>query len=615
MDSFELEIKMGFLEEAKEMLSNAEQCFLNLEKAKDDPSIIEEIFRVAHNFKGSAGAVGFNDLKDFAHKFESLLLKIKQKEIDISAGIISLLLECNDYLIAVLDLLKNAPEGQHTNQTLLSKIEACLAGDFSQIGGETSIEESSSVDPTSSTYELLETEKEPPSGDLFAEESVIETQIEVAPPSAPTLVTPQPIPTPATTSASSPNSAQAKTPANADETVRVALSKIDHLLNNVGELVILQTVLDQQKTQSSASLLMQKTISQMSKIIKEVQGLSMSLRMFALKQTFQKMQRIVRDTSKALAKDIEFTFSGEETELDKTVIEQLSDPLVHLIRNAVDHGIEDTEARKASGKNPIGHVSLKAYQRGSQIVLEIRDDGKGLDPEKLMAKAKEKGILKPDAKLSNEDAYKLIFAPGFSTKEQVTDVSGRGVGMDVVKTNITQIKGEIEIESEVGKGSCFRVILPLTMAIIDGMVISLNEERYVVPIAQIHESLKPKPEDIQTINETGEMLVLRGQPLALYRLDGLLKRKSSKQIHPSEGIALVCQDANREPFAIFVDDILCQQQVVIKSLGEEIKGVKGISGAAILGDGKASLILDLFDLTSKFRNKTKNSSEKLKEAI
>lgn len=603
MDNFELEIKMGFLEEAKELLANAERCFLNLEKAKDDPSIIEEIFRVAHNFKGSAGAVGFIDLKDFAHKFESLLLKIKQKEIDISAGIVNLLLECNDYLIAVLDQLKADPDGKFVNQELLSKIEACLAGDFSQIGGADDVSAHSGDEAS----EPLNPEPEPPSGDLFSEENSPEPEAEVLQFQVPT-------PAPVAAAVPTPTAQTSQSAPAADETVRVALSKIDHLLNNVGELVILQTVLDQQKSQST-SMLMQKTISQMSKIIKEVQGMSMSLRMFPLKQTFQKMQRIVRDTSKALSKDIEFTFSGEETELDKTVIEQLSDPLVHLIRNACDHGIEDIDARKASGKSPTGKVDLKAFQRGGQIVLEIRDDGKGLDPEKLMAKAKEKGILKPDAKLSPEDAYKLIFAPGFSTKEQVTDVSGRGVGMDVVKTNITAIKGDIDIESEVGKGSCFRVILPLTMAIIDGMVITLNEERYVVPIAQIHESLRPKAEDISTINETGEMLVLRGQPLALYRLDSLLKRKSPKQLNPTEGIALVCQDANRESFAIFVDDIINQQQVVIKSLGDEVKGVKGISGAAILGDGKASLILDLFELTSKLRNKTKNPSQKLKEAI
>ncbi|HEY8278449.1 MAG TPA: chemotaxis protein CheA [Bdellovibrionota bacterium] len=556
MENFEAEIRMGFLDEAKELLANAEQCFLNLENAHRDPAVIEQIFRLAHNFKGSAGAVGFTDLKDFAHKLESLLLKVKNGEIPVTPKLIGLLLRCNDYLSSTVERLRADTSASCANPALCTEME----GDFTQ---------DLQAEPPASAFP-------PPNKEPAAQPSI-----------------------PATKPA-------------ADESVRVALEKIDHLLNNVGELSILQTVMDQQRRQAASNLnpLMLKTIGQMSKIIKEVQTVSMSLRMLPVRQTFQKMQRIVRDTSATLGKEVEFRSSGDETELDKTVIEQLGDPLVHMVRNAVDHGLENKEEREKAGKSPVGHISLSAFHRGGQIVIEIRDDGRGLDAEKLRKKAREKGLLAANAELSDEEAYHLVFAPGFSTKEAVTDVSGRGVGMDVVKTNISALRGEVEIETDLGKGTCFRVLLPLTLAIIDGMVVSVGGERYVVPINQVHETLQPKESDLGTIQNSGEVLLLRGKSLPLYRLDRLLKRGAKGNGKASEAIALICADNSLPPFAMLVDSILCQQQVVIKSLGEEVTGLPGISGAAILGDGKASLILDLFEVTSSLRKKSKNAIPK-----
>lgn len=569
MDDFGVEIKIMFLAEAKELLLNAEQCFLNLEKAKDDPDIIDQLFRLAHNLKGSAGAVGFNDLKDFTHGLESLLLKIKHKDLHITAPIIDLLLECNDFLTQVLDVLKDNPDAKHDNPVLMAQIQEYLAG-------------KKSTAPEALSEPIDEVPMEPPSNAVPVEK--------------------------VTAIAAAPSSTPKKAPV-ADESIRVSLSKVEQLLNSMGELVILQTVIDQQKHHAQ-SMLMQKTIGQMSKIIKEAQSLSMSLRMVPLKQTFQKMQRIVRDTSNALDKEIEFSFSGEDTELDKTVIEQLSDPLVHLIRNAVDHGVESPEDRRTAGKSVVGRVHLSAAQRGGQIIVEIQDDGKGLDPAKLIKKAKEKGLLQEDAVIDDESAYKLIFAPGFSTKEQVTDVSGRGVGMDVVKNNISLLHGDVEVNTVLGQGTCFRVLLPLTMAIIDSLVVSSEEERYVVPISQVYESLRPKAEDLSTINGVGEVLCLRGQPMPLYRLDRLLKRSMTKSLAAEQGIALVCMDENQKNFAVLVNDIINQQQVVIKNLGQEIKGIPGITGAAILGDGRTSLILDLFELTQPIRKpNSKNNSQ------
>lgn len=561
MDSFEVEMKNGFLDEAKELLTNAEQCFLSLEKAKDDPSIIEEIFRLAHNLKGSAGAVGFTDLGEFTHKLESLLLKIKNKEIEVSRSIVSLLLECNDFLIHVIDGLKQDLSFSQKNPELQERIENHLSGQISV--------------PSEPTTE--------PTPALPNETNETDEPHFVIPKAAVKMTHP-------------------------DENIRVSLGKIDDLLNNVGELVILQTVMAQQKINIPVPFI-KKTVDQMTKIIKEIQSTSMGLRMLPLKHTFQKMQRIVRDTSATLGKKVNLNLNGEETELDKTVLEQLGDPLVHLIRNAVDHGLESPEERELAGKNEVGNIHLSAFHRGGQIIIEIKDDGRGLDPAKLIKKAQDKGLISADQVLSDDQAYQLIFAPGFSTKEQVTDVSGRGVGMDVVKTNIQSLQGDIELETVQGSGTCIRIVLPLTLAIVDGMVVSLGEERFVVPIAQIIESLRPQKQDISTVNEISEVLNLRGETLPIYRLENLLKKKSPVKKSAWEGILLIVRDNNQRGFSIFVDDIICQQQVVIKKLGGEIGNTAGFSGAAILGDGRVSFILDLFELTLSSRSQKQISKK------
>jgi two-component system chemotaxis sensor kinase CheA len=570
MSDFDQEMQLCFLEEAKDLLANSEQCFLNLERAKDDPTIIEQIFRLAHNLKGSAGAVGFHDLAEFAHLLESFLLKVKERVIQVDSGIVSLLLLCNDHLCAFIEGLRSDFKFSKKDPELIEKIKSYLSG------------------------------KQETQENQLAEQlaELTTSALQQSPVRAPV----------------------SKASAPSDESIRVNLSRIDRLMNNVGELVILQTVMSQQKD-ILESPLQQHTVAQMEKIIREVQEISMSLRMLPLKQTFQKMQRIVRDSSQALGKDVELEVIGEDTELDKNVLEQIGDPLVHLVRNAVDHGIESTEERTALQKSRKGRITLIAKHRGSHIVIEVRDDGKGLDAKKLVTKAIEKGILSDSASLSEEEAYRLIFAPGFSTKAEVTDISGRGVGMDVVRTNIEQLQGTVELETELGKSTCVRILLPLTLAIVDGMVIRVGEERYVVPIAQIQQSLQPRQQDISFVTEVGEILNLRGDSLPLYRLDRLLGSQKSRKGDPAwQGIALVSSAQSQRAFAFLADDILGQQQVVIKRLGEEIHGLPGITGAAILGDGKAALILDLHELihtqiAARTKTAIKNtSSYKQKEA-
>jgi two-component system chemotaxis sensor kinase CheA len=310
------------------------------------------------------------------------------------------------------------------------------------------------------------------------------------------------------------------------------------------------------------------------------------------------MQRIVRDTSSDLGKKVNLILEGEDTELDKTILERISDPLVHLIRNACDHGIESPTQRVAAGKGETGTLKLSAFHQSGKLVIKISDDGAGIDPEILRRKASEKKIISPNAQLTDKEAISLIFHPGFSTKAVVTDVSGRGVGMDVVKFNIESIQGEVLIDTEVGKGTTFKILLPLTLAIIDAMVVKLNDLRYVIPLSHIQESVKLEQKDVKKTTGLGEILLLRGDNIPLFHLTDLLIKKNTLKNENAHSIAVVIK-SSQETFAVIVDDIIGQYQVVIKKLGSEIQELKGIAGSAILGDGKPALILELAELVNK----------------
>lgn len=399
--------------------------------------------------------------------------------------------------------------------------------------------------------------------------------------------------------------------AKPEETIRVGLSKVENLNNFVGELVILQSVLTQNNELKSISdKLVAKSLTQLVKISKEIQEISMSLRMVSLKATMTKMARIVRDTSKTLGKDVELVLVGEETEIDKTVLEQVADPLVHIIRNAVDHGIEDPQERVAKGKNPKGEVCIFSYHEGNNLVIEVRDNGKGIDPVSLRQKAISKAIIKESDKLSDQEIIQLIFHPGFSMKDQVTEVSGRGVGMDVVKTNIEKLSGEVSVESVLEKGSVFKIFLPLTLATIEGLVVEVMKNQFIVPLTQVLESLHVKEEDIFWVSGKGECIVLREEVIPLYRVDQLLQIKRDEKHLSDIQTVMVVKDKSAK-VAICVDDILHQQQVVVKSLGSEIKDKKGFMGSTILGDGKPSFILDTLELVRTSKISLKKNINKL----
>lgn len=601
MSDFEKELQEGFLVEAAQLLNDAEQCFLTLESDPNDRPTIEKIFRLAHNIKGSSKAVGFDSLSAFTHEFESFLLKCKEGEISISPETISLLLKCNDHIKNFVGMLAKDATAVPDGSAIIAELHAFKAGTTAvapSVGAEKApVQLSTGQIVTEEEVNRLKAALPKEEFEMLLMETaaqLVSTGPQAEPQPAPQIELPPPTPKPEKTSEKPMAAATSNAPASVDDSIRVSVGRLEKLLNYVGELVILQTVLREQAHATNPTSL-RRTIHQMGKVTKEIQDLSMSLRMVPLKQTMQKMQRIVRDTSGLLGKKVRLVLEGEETEVDKTVLEALSDPLVHLIRNAVDHGIESPSDRLAKNKPETGEVKLAARQQAGGLVIEIKDDGGGISPARLKQKAIEKGILRPGQNISDKDAVNLIFHPGFSTKAQVTEVSGRGVGMDVVKTNIEKMQGEVLVETVVDKGSTFKILLPLTLAIIDGMVVRCGEDRFVIPLSQVHESTKPNANDIQFATGVGEVLLLRGENLPVVRLSSVLGKKASSA-HRDQ-IAIIIRGTEK-PFATLVDDIVGQHQVVIKKLGHELQSVKGYSGSAILGDGKPALILEMSDLAS-----------------
>ncbi len=699
MDDFERELKEDFLDESLQLLEDTEQSFLALENDKESTEILDQIFRLAHNLKGTSRAVGFGNVAEFTHEMENLILKLKTGELEVTDGIVSLLLECNDHITHMIHTLKDDMEADFDSAQIVANIQSALGGESASMSEEVADEvvepepevpseelianddnwesdeeiddilddaimESSSYDEGSSSepevsaaaLEALKelgncddsiiAELEGKSDPVVAKDEPVEEETEISAAALEALKelgtcdssviadlekssnvtdglkfnnakddTPSVTPieksttTPEKVAPLAAKKAAAVKKVSEDESIRVSLSRVEKLNNVVGELVILQTVLDQGRFSAAQDQLMNKSISQLGKLSKEIQEISMSLRMVPVKSTLQKMNRIVRDTSKTLDKKVKLKLSGEETEIDKTVLEHLADPLVHIVRNAVDHGLESTEERIASGKSEFGNVGISAYHEGNNLVIEITDDGKGIPANVIRKKALEKGLIRENQQISDEDMIQYIFHPGFSTKEEVTEVSGRGVGMDVVKTNIEKLSGEVRVKTELGKGSVFKVVLPLTMAIIEGMVIRAGGDKFILPLSQVHESLKPTKEMVSKVTGWGECLNLRGQILPLFNIGNTLSVKMDEG-SSLDKIAIIIQAAEH-PFAVLVDDILHQQQVVIKNLGNEIKNNKGFMGSSILGDGKPSFILDLNELYSGKMKKNSSIKEDL----
>ncbi|MDR2387836.1 MAG: chemotaxis protein CheA, partial [Deltaproteobacteria bacterium] len=375
-------------------------------------------------------------------------------------------------------------------------------------------------------------------------------------------------------------------------TVKVETQKLDGLIDLVGELVITQSLITSNDSiKELKEQKINKDLAQVSRITSELQRNAMSLRMVQISNTFRKMSRLVRDLAHKFEKDVEFQTQGEDTEIDRNMVESLYDPLVHMIRNALDHGLELPKERLSLGKSPKGLVSLKAYHQGGNVVIELSDDGKGLDTQKVIEKAVEKGLIQPGENLSTMALHNLVFQPGFSTNDKITDISGRGVGMDVVRKSIELLRGKVDFTSKPNEGSLFTIRLPLTLAIIDGMIVRVGENRYILPTISINQSFRPKPEDYFTVKNQGEMIKVRDNLLPLVRLNRLVNVAEAVS-DPAHALVVVVENEGQK-CCLMVDEVLGKQEVVIKSLGERLKYVRTLAGGTILGDGKVGLILDV----------------------
>ena len=580
----DVEIVKEFLVESNDHLDDVESKILRLEESTEDLDIINGIFRPIHSMKGSAGFLGLKDIGKVSHELETLLDEARKSKLKITPEIIEILYEGLDILKKLRETVVKKMDGKDISadvidyQPLLLKISEALG---KNVVSEPKKEREPKPSPEGVKLgEILVTK-----GDVSEEQ--IEAALKEQSKHLGEILVEKGMTTPEKVNTAL--KIQNKVGKATSETVKVDTQKLDSLVNLVGELVIANALISEILGNNANGT--NKNISHLNKIVKEIQDQVMSMRMVPLKSTFQKMSRLVRDVSSKMGKKVHLEISGEDTELDKTVTEEIGDPLVHIIRNSIDHGIEPYEERVAKGKPAEGLVRLDAFHRGGNIVIEIEDDGKGLCKEKLLKKAIEKGLIEQNASLSDQQIYNLIFAAGFSTAEKVTDISGRGVGMDVVKKNVERLRGKVDISTVEGKGTKISIKLPLTLAIIDGMIVQVGAEKYIVPMLSIEESIRPKKEDISTVLHRGELINVRGKLLPMVRLHNLYNVKP-KKTNPWEALILIVEGEGHR-CGLLVDDLLGQQQIVIKSLGEQFRNIKGISGGAILGDGHIGLILDV----------------------
>ncbi len=543
-----------FFAEARNLLSSAELELNKLYEGSKDKAVIDGVYRSFHTINGNAGMFGFSEIRSIAGFVEAIVDKIRDDGSTIPKQTVEIIREATEEIKAFIAAreIGSLDEGEAEGETVKRLGEILV-----EMGELT-------------TDQLAQALKgqDKPLGEILVKEGLVgENKIEKA------------------------LEKQRALSSSSHAAIRVDTAKLDSLVNMVGELVITQTMLnhnDSIKTLRDNNL--NKIITQLDKITREVQDNVMSIRMLPVKATFQKLIRLARDISKKGGKSVNVRVEGEETELDKTVIDEIGDPLVHIVRNAIDHGIEIPAERDKAGKDTTGVVELKAFHQGGNIVIEIRDDGKGLDKDAIIKKAIEKGLISDGKSVAEEDIFNLIFLPGFSTAKTVTDLSGRGVGMDVVKKNIQKLRGKVEIHSIKGKGSTFTIKLPLTLAVIDGMVVMVGGEKYILPTVSIVESLRPEKGQISTVQDRGEMVNVRG---ALYPLVRLHELFDVEPVNRNPWEAMVMQvEGEGKTTCVLVDELVGQQQVVIKSLGESFKKIKYVSGGAIMGDGRVGLILD-----------------------
>jgi two-component system chemotaxis sensor kinase CheA len=542
------EIVESFIVETKELLDKLDNDLVELEKRQNDVELLNAIFRYVHTIKGTSSFIGFEQMSELTHKFEDVLNKLRKFELKLNPEIMDVILKAQDLM-----------------KVLLSKLEA---NDLSPID-------------ISGVVSKLER--------ISRDEFLIKEDVEKA---------------------SVDNVSQKLQSKVIDKTVRIDVERLDELMNLVGELVlgrnrltqIVSGIFERFEGESLARELMD-TIAQVDYLTSELQAVVMRARMMPIAKVFSKFPRIVRDLSRDLNKEVELLIYGEETEVDKSVIESIHDPLVHLIRNAIDHGIETPQERKAVGKPEKGKVILRAEHEGNFIVITVEDDGRGIDPERVRRKAVEKKIITEQeaSSISDRDALNLIFLPGFSTASKVTNVSGRGVGLDVVKANITKLNGMIDVQSTLGQGTKFILKLPLTLAIIQGLLVDVCGEIFIIPLSSVIEVVRIPRSQVHSIKGR-EIIRLRDSVLPLVRLANIFNLSSNGDF--KENLYVVVVGLAEKKLGIVVDELVGQKEVVIKSLGSYLNNVRGIAGATILGDGTVRMIVDVAQI---FKMSAENS--------
>jgi two-component system chemotaxis sensor kinase CheA len=564
-----------FFDEAQEHLESIEERAMLLDSGRGDPEVLNAIFRAAHSIKGGSGTFGFTQLSEATHVMETLFDDLRKGRGKADSGTVRLLLDACDIFKAHLGRLKAGDRGVDPAMDAIrerfAQYRPGSTGDVvpAQAGTRSAPQEESFFAsapvpaPKQETFGLFEeTQAAAPTQEKFG---FFETP-------------------------------QAALPKSDQSSIRVSVEKIDRIVNLVGELVIAQAMMQQSvgKSVSTGDEQLNHSLSTLDRNTRELQQAVMSIRMMPMEFVFSRFPRLVYDVSSQLGKKVHLRTSGHETELDKELIELLIDPLTHVVRNAIDHGIESPQERVAAGKPETGTVGMRATHRGGSVIIEVSDDGRGLDRDRIIAKARELGIP-ADESMRDEQLFEIIFEAGFSTAKTVTNLSGRGVGMDVVRRNITALGGSVSIASAKGEGTVITIQLPLTLAVLDGMIVSVADEQYIIPLEFVAEAFKPAAGDIKSVVGQPSLVAVRGEHLPIVRLEDVVQLPASAQARP-EPLCLVVEVDNRRA-ALLVDSLIGQQQLVVKSLETNLHRVGGMAGATILGDGRVALILDVSGFT------------------
>lgn len=622
------EIIEDFLVESFEMIDQLDQDLIELENNPKDLDLLNRIFRVAHTIKGSSSFLGFDVLTRLTHNMEDVLNKARKGDLEITHEVMDVILESVDLMKALLEAIKDSgsdDRGIEIDNTV-KKLEAVSNGESlsdvaqeeekqEENGGEEKDYSNLSAQEVEAEIERLLAERQEQDRQKrkakkqAQQEKAIEAKVEEKIEKK----TEKEI-----KKAEAPKEERVPT-TSIEQTVRVDVKRLDHLMNLIGELVLgknrllrIHGDISDKYNNNTLSEELNQIVSSISTVTTDLQLAVMKTRMLPIVKVFNKFPRMVRDLSRELGKSIELIMSGEETELDKSIIEEIGDPLVHIIRNSCDHGIESPEVRAERGKSETGKITLKAYNEGNHIVIEIQDDGKGLDPEALKSKALEKGLItdRDVATMSDKEAFSLIFKAGFSTAAAITNISGRGVGMDVVKTNIEKLNGIIDVESQLGLGTTLKLKIPLTLAIIQALIVGVQEEFYAIPLSSVLETVRISQEEIYTVDGKS-VLRLRDEVLPLVHMSSIFEVKND--FGSAKEIYVVIIGLAEQKIGMIVDCLIGQEEVVIKSLGEYLKNIQGIAGATVRGDGKITLIVDVVAIMEMGKNIKVNLNKIIEE--